>query len=205
MEEQAKHETTVDSDHEQVGKLYAKALLGCAANSVDEIVAELESIVSECLDKSPGLERALASPRLSQEQKEGMLDRIFSGRVHKTLLNFLKILCRRGRINALRAIQHTATLMREEQLGKQRVLVTSSQPLSDEQRQLIAAQLQQSTGKESILIEKTDPQLLGGIILRIGDRVLDGSVLGKLDAIKRSVAAGVRQAVRDKYESLLSS
>ncbi|MEZ6078340.1 MAG: F0F1 ATP synthase subunit delta [Pirellulaceae bacterium] len=85
----------------------------------------MEAVVSECLGKHPQLEQPLASPRISLEQKETMLDRIFNGRVDGKLLNFLKILCRRGRIDSLRAIQVSATVMREEQLGKQRVTVTT--------------------------------------------------------------------------------
>jgi F-type H+-transporting ATPase subunit delta len=205
MPDVPQHETTVDSDAQQVGDLYAKALLSAAGESVDEIVAELEAVVRECLNQNPVLDQALASPRISQEQKEGMLDRIFSGRINARLLNFLKVLCRRGRIDYLRAIQVAATIMREEQLGKQRVVVTSAQPLTDTQRDLIAAKLKQVYNKEAILVEKVDASLLGGIILRIGDRVLDGSVLGKMESIKAAVSSGVQKAIRDRYESLLSS
>ena len=204
MSEQPEHATALDSDDQQVGLLYAKALLGAAGSNVDSVVSELEAVVGECLDKHPNLETALASPRINQEQKESLLDRIFSGRVDATLLNFLKVLCRRDRIASLRAIQVTATEMREEQLGKQRVLVTSAQPLTDEQRNNIASALKTAYGKESVLVEKIDETLLGGVVLRIGDEVLDGSVLGKMDSIRSAVTSGVQKAIRDKYESLLS-
>lgn len=205
MTEQPQHETALDSDQQQVGALYAKALLDAVGDSVDTIVSELEAVVGECLDRHPNLEQALCSPRISQEKKEGMLDRIFSGKIDGNLLNFLKVLCRRGRIDSLRAIQATATELRQEQLGRQRVIVTSAQPLSDEQKSLIAGKLKDAYGKEAVLIEKIDHSLLGGIVLRIGDQVLDGSILGKLDSIRDAVAGGVQKAIRDKYESLLSS
>lgn len=205
MTDTPQHETALDSDQQQVGALYAKALLGSAGSSVDAIVVELEAVVDECLTRHPLLEQALASPRISQEQKEAMLDRIFNGRVDSRLLNFLKILCRRGRISSLRAIQMTATVMREEQLGKQRVTVTSAQALSDEQKNQIKSGLRAAYNIDAILIEKLDASLLGGIVLRIGDKVLDGSVLGKLQSIRSAVASGVQKAIRDRYESLLSS
>lgn len=205
MTDNPQHETALDSDQQQVGALYAKALLGSAGSSVDAIVVELEAVVDECLTRHPLLEQALASPRISQEQKEAMLDRIFNGRVDSRLLNFLKILCRRGRISSLRAIQMTATVMREEQLGKQRVTVTSAQALSDEQKNQIKSGLRAAYNIDAILIEKLDASLLGGIVLRIGDKVLDGSVLGKLQSIRSAVASGVQKAIRDRYESLLSS
>src|SRR5690606_19372934 len=125
------------------------------------------------LTPHPRFEQALASPRISQEQKEAMLDRIFSGRIDGRLLNFLKILCRRGRIDALRAIQVQATAMREEQLGKRRIVVTSAQPLSDDQRSHIGHRLREAYGIDAVLVEKVDAALLGGITLRIGDQVID--------------------------------
>ena len=205
MTDTPQHENALDSDQQQVGALYAKALLGSAGTSVDAVVGELEAVVDECLTRHPLLEQALASPRISQEQKEAMLDRIFNGRVDTRLLNFLKILCRRGRISSLRAIQMTATVMREEQLGKQRVTVTSAQALSDEQKNQIMSRLHAAYNIDAILIEKIDASLLGGIVLRIGDKVLDGSVLGKMQSIRSAVANGVQKAIRDRYESLLSS
>lgn len=205
MTDTPQHETALDSDQQQIGALYAKALLGAAGDSVDGVVAELEAIVSECLTRHPRLEQALGSPRISLEQKEAMLDHIFNGRIDGRLLNFMKILCRRGRIDSLRAIQVTATIMREEQQGKRRVTVTSAQALSDEQREQIKQRLREAYGVDAILLEKIDDSLLGGIVLRIGDKVLDGSVLGKLQSIRSAVASGVQKAIRDRYESLLSS
>jgi F-type H+-transporting ATPase subunit delta len=148
----AEHSSVLDSDQQQVGALYAKALLGSAGASVDSIVAELEALVAECLDRHPALETALKSPRVRQEDKEAMLDRIFRGRIDNTLLNFLKVLCRRGRIGSLRTIQTTATEVREVQLGKQRVTVATAQPLSDAQKSSIAEALKNAFGKESVLI-----------------------------------------------------
>ncbi|MEZ6078339.1 MAG: F0F1 ATP synthase subunit delta [Pirellulaceae bacterium] len=65
--------------------------------------------------------------------------------------------------------------------------------------------LRDAFGIEAILLEVVDESLLGGIVLRIGDKVLDGSVLGKLQSIRTAVASGVQNAIRDRYESLLSS
>ncbi len=201
----SEHASVLDSDEQQVGALYGKALLGSAGDAVDEVLADFQALVQECLEKHPALETALASPRISQEDKEGLLDRIFSGRVHPTLLNFLKVLCRRDRIASLKTIQATATEMREEELGKQRVIVQTAQPLSDEQKASIAQALKGAFGKDAVLVERIDESLLGGIVLRIGDQVLDGSMLGRMNSIRSTVAEGVQKAIRDQYDSLMSS
>lgn len=205
MSETPKHETVMDSDVQQVAALYAKALLGAAGSNVDEIVDQLEAVVKECLDRYPQMEIALGSPSFSQEDKEGMLDRIFSGKVNTVLLNTLKVLCRRNRISALRAIQATASELRDEQLGRLRVQVTSAQPLTSAQKTQIAARLSSMFGKQAVLIEKVDSALLGGIVVRVGDQVYDGSVLGKMQSMRTAVKASVQRAIRGSFDSLVLS
>ena len=205
MAEQSQHQTALDGDEQQVGALYAKALLGAAGSNTDSIVSQLESVVKECLDRFPALEQALGSPNIAQEEKEAMLDRIFGGKIDTLLLNFIKVLCRRGRAGSLRAVQVTASMLRDEQLGRLHVKVTSPMPLSDDQRSAIRAQLKSAFGKDAVLEEHTDASLLGGVVLRIGDKVYDGSVQGKLQQMRQTVLSGVRRSMRDSFDSLVSS
>lgn len=204
MEEQSLHPTVFNTEDQQVATLYGKALLGAAGKQVEKIVGELETIVKDCLTRFPKLEQAFASPRISEEEKDAMVDRVFGGKVDKILLNFMKVLARRRRLGSLRVIQAAVSEMRDEQLGRLRVKVTSAQTLTDAQKKEIIANLKTKFGKEVVLIEKVDAKLLGGIMLRIGDRVYDGSVQGKLETLKRAVASGVEKAIRDQYSSLLS-
>ena len=205
MAEQTQHQTALDGDEQQVGALYAKALLGAAGDKTDEIVAQLEAVVKDCLDRFPALEQALGSPNIAQEEKEAMLDRIFGGKLDKLLLNFIKVLCRRGRAESLRAVQITASMLRDEQLGRLHVQVTSAMTLDDAQRKAIRAQLKIAFGKDAVLEEKIDAALLGGVVLRIGDKVYDGSVLGKMQQIRQSVLSGVQRSMRNSFDSLISS
>ena len=198
------HPTALDSDAQQVGVLYGKAILSAAGSDADEIVQQLNAIVQECIVKHPGLEHLLASPRVSQVEKEQLIDRIFRGRVHSKLLNFLKIMCRRGRIGSLRAVGVCANEMRDQQLGRIRASVTTALPLTDELRQAISARLGQSLGKQVMLDERVDESLLGGILIRVGDQVYDGSVQGKISAVRGAVSQGIQKAVRDRLSSLLS-
>ncbi len=205
MAEQTQHQTALDGDEQQVGLIYAKALLSAAGGNTDEIVSQLEAVVKECLDRFPALEQALGSPNIAQEEKEAMLDRIFGDKVDKLLLNFIKVLCRRGRAGALRAVQVTASTLRAEQLGQLHVHVTSALPLGDDQRNAIRGQLKTTFGKDAVLEEHTDASLLGGVVLRIGDKVYDGSVLGKLQQMRQNVLSGVQRSMRDSFDSLVSS
>lgn len=198
------HSTVLDSDAQQVGALYGKAILGAAGKDADEIVLQLNAIVEQCFAQYPALEQLLASPRVSQVEKESLIDRVFRGKIHAKLLNFLKVLCRRGRVGWLRGIQVSANAIRDEQLGRIRVVVTSAYALTGDQQKSIAAKLGQTLGKEVVLEEKVDPSLLGGILIRVGDQVFDGSVLGKMSAIRNAVSGGIQKSIRDNFASLLS-
>ena len=205
MADQTQHQTALDGDEQQVGALYAKALLCAAGGKTDEIVSQLEAVVQECLNRFPALEQALGSPNIVQEEKEAMLDRIFGGKLDKLLLNFIKVLCRRGRAESLRAVQVTASMLRDEQLGRLHVQVTSALALDDAQRSAIRTQLKSAFGKDAMLEESIDAALLGGIVLRIGDKVYDGSVLGKMQQLRQSVLSGVQRSMRSNFDSLISS
>jgi F-type H+-transporting ATPase subunit delta len=95
--------------------------------------------------------------------------------------------------------------MRDQQLGRVRAVVTSAFELTDSQRDMIRSQFGQKLGKQLVLVEKVDPTLLGGVSVRIGDQVYDGTVQGKLSAIRAAVTSGIQKAIRDQYSSLLSS
>ncbi len=204
MEQQSLHPTVFNTEDQHVATLYGKALLGAAGNKVEQIVSELESVVKDCLGRYPKLEMAFSSPRINEEEKEAMIARIFGGQVDTVLLNFMKVLARRRRLGSLRVIQAAVSEMRDEQLGRLRVKVSSAQALTDAQKKEITANLKKKFGKEVVLIEKIDASLLGGIVLRVGDKVYDGSVQGKLQTLKRAVASGVERAIRDQYSTLLS-
>lgn len=199
------HPTAMDSDHQQVGELYGKALINASGDQCDEVIAELRSIVSECLDKHPSLETTLGSPRVKLDAKEGMLDRIFGGRISVTLLNFLKVMCRRDRIQFLRAVAAKASELRDEQTGRLRVIITSAQALSPDQEDQISEKLSAVFGKQIVLFSKTDESLIGGIVVRIGDQVFDGSVLGRMDAMRDGISTGIHQSLKRHQESLITS
>ncbi|RMF39011.1 MAG: ATP synthase F1 subunit delta [Planctomycetota bacterium] len=204
MADSTAQSTALDSDARQVGRLYARALLDVSGAEVDRVLEELQAIVDECLDRYPALEELLASPRVTSEQKEAMVDRVFGGRIAPVLLNFLKVLCRRRRVGYVRAIQTVAAELREEQLGRVRVTVQTPYPLTDAQRDQIQQAFRQAYGKDAVIDERVDESLLGGIVLRVGDEVIDGSVVGVLGAMDAAVREAVQRSIRDKIDALVS-
>jgi F-type H+-transporting ATPase subunit delta len=199
--------TVFDSEEQHVGEVYAKALLGAAAKekNVDTIVDQLESLVHDVLDRNPQLDLVIANPKMPFEAKASMLDRVFGSQMHPTLLTFLKVLARRGRLSSLRDIQTAASKLRDEAAGRIQVAVTVSKPLTAEDEASLVAKLKNAFHKEVRLQTKVDPKILGGLVIRVGDTVYDGSVDGQLTMLRKSVAQRAEGALRSATQALVTA
>lgn len=196
-EQVSKIPTVFDSDEQQIGEIYATALLGAVAkDKIDQVVDEFESFVSGVLDKHSALDAAIANPKLSVESKNEMLDRIFKGKMDNTLLTFLKVLGRRQRLGSLRAIQKAASRLADDTAGRVRAVVTVSDQLSADAQRTLTEKLSAIFKKEVRIAVKVDPNILGGLVVRIGDTVFDGSVDGQLKSLHKLVSQRAENAVR---------
>jgi F-type H+-transporting ATPase subunit delta len=194
--------TTIDPRRQQIGAVYAKALLGAAekAGQTDAVVEELDSLVADVLDKLPSFQAALASPRIGHEEKVALLDRAFAGRMLPVLLNFLKVLSRHGRLDCLRAIAEAAQKLLNELRGRVEVWVTTAAPLSKPLRDQIVTRLSALLGQDVVLKTKLDPEMLGGLVVRIGDTVFDGSVSARLIQMRQSAVEKTAARFRQSLE-----
>jgi len=198
--------TVFDSEEEQVGEVYAKALLGALRSSpdIDSLLQQFDQIIAEVFTKNPKLEAALNSPKLSQEEKESLLERILGGRVDTQILRFLKVICRRRRLNFIRGIQRSVTELRDSELGRLRIAVTSAFDLTADEAASIKSKLQAKLGKQVSLVLNVDPTVVGGLVLRMGDTVYDGSVAGRFEQLLRATRQGTARALSRDSGSLVS-
>ncbi len=178
-----------DVGREKVGEIYARALLGATENAGQTVAVleELDAIVSEVFAQFPKLETVLGSLLVSHEEKSVLLDRVFAAQVSRLLQNFLKVVSRHGRLDCLRAIRQQARKLYEELQGKSRVRVTTATAVDPQQIERMAAALGASLGRPPILETVVDPALIGGVVLRIGDTVYDGSVANQLQSIRQQM------------------
>lgn len=200
--DEVRHVTVLDATQQHLGKVYAQALLGAAekAGNVESVLAEFQSLVEDVLQKLPHLDAVLQSPRIGHEEKVRLLDTAFQGRMSKELLNFLKVVTRHDRFAALRAMNRAAQTLYGERMGRVEVLVRTAEPLSPELYASIGDRLRQSLGREPVLRVEVDPELIGGVVVRVGDTVYDGSVARQLVRLREETAAKIAREIRHAGE-----
>lgn len=203
----AQNPNTFDPGQEQVGTVYAKALVAAAdkAGQADVVVEELEQIVSEVFDKLPQVAAAFSSPRLAHEDKVLMLDKAFGGKVSPTTLNFLKVLSRHGRIGSIRATARSARKILNVMRNRVEVEVRTAAPLSNPVRDAITARLTAMLGREVVLNTKVDPELLGGVVVRVGDTLYDGSLSSKLLSMRSQAIERTTARFRDSLNKFVTT
>jgi F-type H+-transporting ATPase subunit delta len=191
-----------DPAQQRLGTVYAKALLGAAekAGQTDRVLEELDSLVTDVLDKLPDFEEALRTPRIGPEEKVRLLDRVLGKRVSPLFLNFLKVAAQHERLETLRAIQRAARKLANEMRNRIEVLVETAAPISNQLRSTITARLSQMLRREVVLTAEVNPDLLGGLLVRVGDTIYDGSLAGKLKAMEAVTLDHTTQTIRQALD-----
>lgn len=174
---------------------YAKALLEVSQFSGGAQAAEaaLEELLrfAEVFRSSRDLRMALLSPVVEHEQKIRVIDRLCDALgTGRTVRNFLNVVTKKRRLALLDAICARYQALLDEAEGIVRADVRSAMPMSDAQRAALEQALRRSTGAEVRCGYSVDPSLVGGAAVRIGSAVYDGSVRGRLDALRRRLVSG---------------
>jgi ATP synthase F1 delta subunit len=136
----------------------------------------------------PDATRLLSNPAIPASSRIEVLDRLLAGDVDGVQRNLLALLVRRGRFEQLPAVIREFTRLYREREGIVEAHVTASTTLDDSELEALRARLQTMTGKRIELQQTTDPELLGGIQVRVGDQLIDGSVKGRLERLRTDLA-----------------
>jgi F-type H+-transporting ATPase subunit delta len=171
-----------------VAKRYALALLQIAKEQqlLDVFEEELR-VVKEVVQYNPELKAVLNSSKLSIEKKKEIIKAAFTS-VNVNVLNTLLILIDRHRENEIVNVANEFLALSNDEKGIAEADVYSTRALTEEEREAISAVFAAKIGKKSLKIENiVDSSLLGGIKLRIGNRIYDGSLRGKLDRLERKL------------------
>jgi F-type H+-transporting ATPase subunit delta len=171
-----------------VATRYAEALLVAAQHAgVVEPLAESYLVLVEQMEANRDLQVFLHAPQIPEREKKALMERVLGGRVEPLLLTFFDLLLDKGRIVHARDIQQEFAKLVEESQGVQRAVVTTAVPLPEDLAVRLQTNLAKMTGKTIILEQKTDPAVIGGVSVTLGDEILDGTVRTGLDRMRHQL------------------
>jgi F-type H+-transporting ATPase subunit delta len=169
---------------------YASALLSAAeeGNFIDQIVGELQ-VVKDVLHNSRDLVQAMRSPLVKGDKKIHILEEVFKDSIGDKMFLFLKLIARKKRAGLLPEIIDEFQVLLDDKRGVINVDITSAVGLSDEQSKELIKRLEDYTGKKIRARMELDERLLGGVSVKIGDTIFDGSISHQLQRFRDALVA----------------
>ncbi len=171
----------------RVAGRYAKSLLDLAREmgTLPAVAADMQ-LVADTLAASRELRVMLTSPVLKSDKKLAIITALFTGKMSEMSLKFFILLAQKGRDEELAGVADAFLAQYRTEQGIQQAHLTTATTLTPAQRAEFKRLAEEQTGKQIELLEKVDSTLIGGFILRIGDRQIDDSVASSLQRLRTS-------------------
>jgi len=174
-----------DPSARAVARVYSNAFLAAIGDGdVTGHLEELSSFYTDVIQANPEFANILLSQMVGHDDKIAVLDRVLPGHGSEVLLNFLRVLAHHDRLELLPVISEEAQLAFEIAAGRRRVLITTAKPLSADQLNGIQQSLSAKLPFEPIVETAVDPAIIGGLVIRIGDEIHDGSIKTQLKTLR---------------------
>ena len=173
-----------------IPRKYAEALFHLAqeTDGIDAVRVDLEDI-TKLIQQTRELHLFLETPDIEESEKKVFFENVLENRVKNSTWQFLQLLLRRRRFALLPEILAEYVRMDEEKRGIKRTQVVSAVPLEGGEKELIKSKLEALTGQTILIDTKVDPSILGGIVIYIDGKVIDGSVRTGLEELKTRLLA----------------
>lgn len=171
-------------------RAYAQALLELLSSDAQatEVGDEL-SRLSEMMQQDATVRSFLLDPSLGQRERWTIIEKAFAGKLTDLTVNVLGVLNKKGRMALLPDVTNAYRVMLDERLKRVRVQMTVSQRLDQQQMESVQQRVSAALGKTAIIEQKIDESIIGGMVLRVDDRVMDASVRAQLEAMREQLLA----------------
>ena len=191
----------IDAAPDALAKVYARALFDATEKDAtsEGVLGELEQVL-ELARNDKDFSEVLASRLIDAGKRDAMLERLFAGRVSDTTLSFLRLLNRKGRLSHLSPIVAALDELVQERFGRIEVDVFTVEPVGQGELDTLRDRLTDALGKQIVLHPYTDPDMIGGIRLRLGDQLVDASLRSELNRLRERLlgqTGGVRARAND--------
>lgn len=175
---------------ETVARSYAETLFELARreDAVEEYDAAIETI-ARLVDENPRFRLFLETPRIDPADKKATVRKVFGDRLPRRVVNFLLVVIDKRRQRLLRAIAREHHLLVDEHLDRVHVDVTVARELDEDGAGELTSRLSRLLGRRAIPHFRTKPEILGGVVVRTGDVIYDGSLRRRLEGMRRTLLA----------------
>ncbi|MFU8860657.1 MAG: ATP synthase F1 subunit delta [Cyclonatronaceae bacterium] len=172
----------------KASRRYATALLKAAVDekSADTVIADIK-MMKATFDASRELSLILGSPVIKKEKKVSILGELFKSRIGKITWTLIALMAEKNRLALIPGVTSDYIRLHNQFAGIIEVQITSAFDLSDNQKKNLMAALEKNSGKKIVATYMKDTDLLGGIVVRIEDTVIDGSVKHKLEQLQQTL------------------
>lgn len=179
---------------EIVENVYATALLEAVQEAKDaHAILESLSCVGQILHQNDQLFRFFCVPVIEKREKFQLAQSLFEETLHPYAYNFLRVLIEAGRFQSYFSIVDEFQKLYDQANGIERVIVRTAQPVSESQRQRLKEKVETMTGKQARMEYRVDKDLIGGIVVDIGDRRIDNSIKSRFEQLENTVSRAVFQ------------
>jgi|TARA_B100000809_G_scaffold113724_1_gene112239 F-type H+-transporting ATPase subunit delta len=171
---------------ETVARNYAETLFELASrNESIQEYGDALGMVAGLLEDDSRFRTFVETPRIDDETKKDVIRKVFHDKAPKQVINFVLITIDKRRQTLLREISAEYLLLLDDHLGREHVEVTVARPLDDTTENVVSERLSKMLGKQAIPHIRVKPEILGGLIVRTGDMIYDGSVRRRLEDLRR--------------------
>lgn len=171
-----------------IGKRYAEALYEVALelDKLEQFKEEIKSI-SQVLESEPKLKTIFEHPKLSKNEKKDIINSIFKSRVSQEVLNLCYIVVDKGRETHLADISEEYTRFSNEKQGIVEAKAITAVPMKAKEMEKLEDRLSKKLGKKVLLSNVIDNTIMGGVLVKIGDKVIDASIKGKFEELYKDL------------------
>ncbi len=195
-------EELLAGDEAQAARRYAEALVGAAVaeNQAEAALADLQAIEADVLKPYPEFRRLLGSSQVPAAEKDRIVGTVFGEHVSGVVLRFLRVLNRHGRLALLTPIAREAARIWDRRHQRIPVLVRTAVPLDETQEAALRDRVTRMIGATPILQITTDPDLIGGLIVQVGDQVCDASIRNRLEQVRQRLIEGKTHEIQSRRD-----
>lgn len=191
-----------DPSTQAIANVYATSFLDAAGDQGGDRLEEFTSFVNDVLNANPEFRTILITGVANRDEQLQIIDRVIGPHGSEFFANFLKVLAKHERLGLLPAILEATQLEFEKRNGQQRVQVVSVTPLDDAALGRVREKIASAFSFDPIIENVTDPKLLGGLVIRVNNKVYDGSLRSRLNQLAKRMQQGSLheiQSGRDRF------